>query len=97
MQDHEIYIKTDSGREEIASRTRHLKPALRALLLIVDGTRNLQTLRRLGGELQASEDGLVQLQALGLIALRDVPARSRAAPLAATGQVGRLRRLLLRR
>ncbi len=94
MQDHEIYSKTDSGREEIASRIRHLKPALRALLLIVDGTRNLQTLRQLGGELQASEDGLVQLQALGLIALRDVPARSRAAPLATTGQIGRLRRLL---
>lgn len=64
----EIYSKSDAGREEIVTRARKLSPALRSILLIVDGQRSAGELRRLAAGLHAPDDAIEQLLALGLIA-----------------------------
>ena len=40
-----IYRKTDAGRDEIRDRSRRLPPALRTVLLMVDGQRTQPELR----------------------------------------------------
>src|SRR5471032_2600136 len=50
-----IYDKTDTGRNEIATRSQHLAPRLRTLLLLIDGRRSEQ-------ELLASVAGLLAQQ-----------------------------------
>jgi hypothetical protein len=62
-----IYSKTDAGRAEIQTRARKLSPALRSILLLVDGQRDATTLRRTAAGLRAPPDALEQLMALGLI------------------------------
>jgi hypothetical protein len=62
-----IYSKTDAGRAEIQTRARKLSPALRSILLLVDGQRDATTLRRTAADLHAPADALDQLAALGLI------------------------------
>lgn len=59
--------KTDAGRAEIANRSQKLAPALRSILLLVDGRRDAGTLRKLGAGLHAPADALDQLLALRLI------------------------------
>lgn len=68
MRDDETYGKSDAGRDEIVTRSRKLSPALRSILLIVDGQRSAGELRRLAAGLHAPGDAIEQLLALGLIA-----------------------------
>lgn len=59
--------KTDAGRAEIVNRSQKLAPALRSILLLVDGRRDAATLRKLGAGLHAPANALDQLLALRLI------------------------------
>jgi len=67
MHDSDLYAKTESGRIEIQLRSRHVAPALRSMLLLVDGRRTVGELRGLGAGLHAPADALDQLVVLGLI------------------------------
>lgn len=62
-----IYRKTDAGRDEIRDRSRRLPPALRTVLLMVDGQRTLSDLRQVAAGVRAPDDALERLLAEGLI------------------------------
>lgn len=62
------YAKTAAGRAEIGLRQHKLAPALRSLLLLVDGQRDIAQLRHFAASLHAPADAIEQLAALGLIA-----------------------------
>lgn len=62
-----IHAKTEAGRQEIEDRSRRLSPALRSVLLMVDGQRDDDELAKVGQGLRAPEDALGQLAELGLI------------------------------
>ncbi|WP_395682463.1 hypothetical protein [Dokdonella sp.] len=72
-----LYSKTEAGRAEIQTRAHKLSRLLRSILLLVDGSRDAATLRRMAADLHAPADALEQLAALGLI--RNVHALSEAA------------------
>ncbi|MDH0864948.1 hypothetical protein [Mitsuaria sp. GD03876] len=61
--------KTDLARQLLAPGQRQLPGALRALLITVDGKRDVDELRRLGQGLGLGEDGLKQLVDQGLVEL----------------------------
>ena len=63
--------KTDLAREMLAPGQRRLSPALRALLITVDGKRDAEELRQLGRGLGLGDDGLTRLVDQGLV---EVPA-----------------------
>lgn len=63
------YVKTDIGRSEVSQRQHKLPPAVRSLLLLIDGQRDVATLRHFALSLHAPGDAIEQLQQLGLIAL----------------------------
>lgn len=75
----EIYVKTEAGAQELRTRERRLPPRLRTMLLLVDGSRSTALLQRSAQQLGAPEDFLAQLQAMGLIAVQEVPAKAPAA------------------
>jgi hypothetical protein len=56
-----IYDKTDKGREEIATRKYHVPAKLRALLVMIDGHRPLETLMKNFGPLGLSQDNVSEL------------------------------------
>lgn len=96
MQDVDIFVKTDAGRDEIKSRARGLSMPVRAILLMVDGQRTVAALRAVIGGSKAPDDTLDTLLAEGLIEARDVAAgpgasmaepAPAAAPPAASGPV----------
>ncbi|MCS4280444.1 MULTISPECIES: hypothetical protein [Stenotrophomonas] len=62
-----IHAKTAAGRQEIEDRARRLPPALRSILLMVDGQRDDTALTALLPGLRAPDDALAQLSAMGLI------------------------------
>lgn len=62
-----IHAKTAAGRQEIEDRGLRLAPALRSVLLLVDGQRDGNELKQMGLGLRAPDDVLEQLLALGLI------------------------------
>lgn len=62
-----FYRKTDAGRAEIRDRSRRLPPALRTLLLVVDGQRTLAQLQEVATGVRAPDDALDRLLAEGLI------------------------------
>ena len=72
--------KTDLAREMLAPGQRRLPPALRALLITVDGKRNAEELRRLAHGLGLGEDGLTRLVDEGLVELPVVVAPRAIAP-----------------
>lgn len=78
--------KTDLARQALAPGQRGLPPALRALLITVDGKRDADELRRLGRGLGLGDDGLTRLVDQGLVELPRIvlPTASRAAPAAAS-------------
>lgn len=76
-----VHAKTAAGRQEIEDRARRLPPALRSLLLMVDGQRDDTELTGLLPGLRAPADALAQLSALGLIDIvggAPAPAAARA-------------------
>ncbi len=77
-----IYLKTGAGRSEIDTRARKLSPALRLVLLLVDGRRTGPELVRLAADLHAPGDALDSLMKLGLIEAAGTLADTGAAPYA---------------
>jgi len=67
MQDADIFVKTDAGRDEIKSRAHGLSMPVRAILLMVDGQRNVAALRAVIAGSKAGSDTLDTLLAQGLI------------------------------
>src|SRR5471030_2511250 len=64
-----IYDKTDKGRNEIATRSQHLAPRLRTLLLLIDGRRSEQELLASVAGLGLSDAALAELLAEQYIVL----------------------------
>ena len=83
MQDTEVYIKTDAGRDEIKSRTLGLPMSVRAILLMVDGQRPVAAMRSLIAGSKAPANVLDALVAQGLIEPRNGVASAPAAIVAA--------------
>lgn len=79
MQDTEILVKTEAGRDEIRSRTLGLPMSVRAILLMIDGQRPVASMRALIAGSKAPADVLDTLVAQGLIERRGVAAASEAA------------------
>ncbi|MEO7325249.1 MAG: hypothetical protein ABIW82_10520 [Dokdonella sp.] len=73
MRDSEFLSKTDAGRAEMQTRANKLPSALRSILLLVDGRRDVALLRRLSDGLHGPADALEQLMALQLIAAAETP------------------------
>jgi hypothetical protein len=67
MRDDAFYSKTDAGRDEIQTRARKLSQGMRSLLLMVDGKRDVASLRVLAAGVHAPPNALDQLLALQLI------------------------------
>ena len=67
-----IWSKSELGRVEIETRALRLKPALRMVLLLVDGSRNTRDLADLSAQLHAPEGALQELEALGLVVRSDL-------------------------
>src|SRR5512141_1801189 len=67
LRDSDFLSKTDAGRAEIQTRANKLPSALRSILLLVDGRRDVASLRRLSEGLHGPADALEQLLALQLI------------------------------
>jgi hypothetical protein len=65
--DADRFQKTEAGRAEIANRSQKLSPALRSILVLVDGHRDAGSLRKLGAGLHAPADALDHLLAARLI------------------------------
>lgn len=82
-----IHAKTAAGRREIEDRGLRLAPALRSVLLLVDGQRDSRELLQMAQGLRAPEDALEQLLALGLIEVVGGNAE-RAPPVPVTMQLG---------
>ena len=74
--------KTELARQMLAPGQRQLPPALRALLITVDGKRDAQELLRLARGLGLGDDGLSRLVDQGLVELPRAlkPAVAAAAP-----------------
>ena len=70
MLESEVYVKTDAGRDEIRSRALGLPMAVRAILLMVDGQRDVSSMRALIAGSKAPSDVLETLVARGLIESR---------------------------
>lgn len=68
MRQDSVLFKTGKGQDEIAKRAVLQSRVLRNVLLLVDGKRDVQTLRELMQAISAPEDALEQLLALELIA-----------------------------
>lgn len=90
--------KTELARQLLAPGQRQLSPALRALLITVDGKRNAAELRRLGHGLGLGENSVQLLAEKGLIelpaALADPRAQARAQLAVAERQAQVARRLV---
>lgn len=76
MQDTDIYIKSDAGREEIRTRALHLPAAIRSILLIVDGQRSVAQFHDIIAGSKAPANTLETLLAQGLIEPRPDPTTS---------------------
>jgi len=83
---HDVYQKTSKGSEAIALRQHGLSPKVRSLLILVDGKRNVDDLRKLSGVNGDAEQFLGELLASGCIARAapGVPPPARTTPTAAT-------------
>lgn len=67
MEDKVVLVKTDAGKQEMQDRGHKLPSALRSILLMVDGQRDLSQLRGLMAGLHAPDDAIQQLIGMGLI------------------------------
>ncbi|OYV36116.1 MAG: hypothetical protein B7Z83_06490 [Thiomonas sp. 20-64-5] len=79
MKPETLLFKTPSGQSEIAKQTVLQSRPLRNVLLLVDGKRDLQSLRAMMRAISAPGDTLEQLLALGLIAAPTEPETPAAA------------------
>jgi hypothetical protein len=73
-----IYIKTASGENAIAQRTRIIQRNVRMVLILVDGQSSVADLTRKIGNLQLTENALEELEKGGFIELKQQEVRSAA-------------------
>jgi hypothetical protein len=84
MNPHEVYAKTDKGRDEIQSRQYKLASAHRMLLIMIDGKTKAGDILKQTAQTGVSTETMDELLAQGFIALqRSAPAPSAAQPAAA--------------
>lgn len=62
-----IFDKTDKGREEIATRSHHLAPRLRTLLVLIDGKQGIDGLLKKVAGLGLDEHNIAELLEAGFI------------------------------
>lgn len=67
MDKNTLFGKTAAGREALTSRPAGLGPRLRALLIMVDGKRNLAEFEKLTGSLEQATNSLTELMAGGWV------------------------------
>jgi hypothetical protein len=99
MQAHTVFSKTSKGQAVFSSMSREVNLRQRSVMIIVDGKRNLDELKKLGAAIGNLEVLLTELQTMGMVevvaaAPTAVPAAARpaaagAAP-AAAGSAGSL-------
>lgn len=65
--DDDIYDKTDSGRDEMRTRSAGLNQRARSILIMIDGVRSVGDLRSAMARLNAAPDTLEMLAAQGLV------------------------------
>lgn len=80
MKDEVVFVKTDAGRQEMQDRGHKLSTALRSILLMVDGRRDLSQLRGLMAGLHTPDDAIEQLIGMGLIKPDSETENATAAP-----------------
>lgn len=81
MNDDDVFDKTQSGRDEMRSRSREMSQRARSVLIMVDGVRTVRELRHAAERLTAPADTMETLLALGLIVqTRSAPAPRVTAP-----------------
>ncbi len=73
-----LYVKTESGRSELLSRSRPLTPAQRQVLILCDGERHLEDLAEMMPADQI-RPALDHLMGTGLLALKDEAVKVRLA------------------
>jgi hypothetical protein len=67
------YLKTDQGRAEVSARKLNLSPALRRVLILCDGERDIGSLLQIVPD-STLQPALDQLCGLGLLAQQQAPA-----------------------
>lgn len=67
MDKNTLFGKTAAGREALTSRPAGLGPRLRALLIMVDGKRNLAEFEKLTGSLEQATQSLNELMTAGWV------------------------------
>lgn len=82
-----IFRKTDKGQAEVETRAHRLSPRLRSALILVDGKRSSDELRKLIA--QQADDTLAALSDQGFIEVAAVSAAPAAAPAPAAASESR--------
>ncbi|MGB6054963.1 MAG: hypothetical protein WBG17_06960, partial [Burkholderiaceae bacterium] len=62
-----VFDKTDKGREEIATRSHHLAPRLRTLLVLIDGKHSVDDLLAKVAGIGLNEQSVAELLEGGFI------------------------------
>ena len=92
MDSTDIAVKTAAGAEELKSRARKLAPRLRTMLIMIDGSLQVDQLQQAAARLSVQPDFLDSLLQQGLIALVPrVGKTAAAAPAEALSEVERYR------
>jgi predicted regulator of Ras-like GTPase activity (Roadblock/LC7/MglB family) len=83
MDKNTLFGKTAAGREALTTRPAGLGPRLRALLIMVDGKRNLAEFEKLSGSLEQATQSLNDLMTAGWVEMVGADGLPKAAPPAA--------------
>jgi len=67
----QLYVKTDKALEEIRSKKYKVKPKLRNLLFLIDGSKSVETITEISGQLGMNAEELASLESDGFIARVD--------------------------
>jgi hypothetical protein len=83
MNSSDIVVKTAKGAEEVKTRSRNLPQRLRTMLILIDGSLNVQQLLEAAAKLGVASDFLEILQHQGLVEINasaNIPTTSMAQP-----------------
>jgi hypothetical protein len=80
MHSTDIVVKTPAGADELKSRSRQLPPRLRMMLILIDGSLNVEQLQQAAAKLSAPPDFVERLLRDGLVALAPVAVRLATMP-----------------
>jgi len=84
MDSTDIVVKTTAGADELKRRTRKLSPRLRTMLIVIDGSQNVEQLMQAAANLAVPPDFIDSLLRDGLIELAPVAAKASVSPARAT-------------